>query len=283
MTMLIIILPDFIGGKFWLTLIVRVISKSMGIGISCKCITYGRVDLLEESLYSFLNQDYDFDSELVIVNDYPEQRLFFDHPKVKIINLDETFKTIGEKENFAIENCKYDTIAVWDDDDIALPNHLKNINKYFPGYDLLHWKKGAAVNFKKIDALHGLGNSGIVYTKEIWERSGKHELENAGYDMSFVVKIRQKYQCRVVNADPPDEEVSWMYLWGGRSYHMSGLGADTPDRDNVIIRHSKHVEKLKNAGKIPIGDIELNPKWNIDYKQLLTNFVNENNSSIGDA
>jgi hypothetical protein len=66
--------------------------------ISCKCITYGRVDLLEESLYSFLNQNYDGDSEMLIVNDYPEQKLYFDHPKVRIINLDKTFETIGEKE-----------------------------------------------------------------------------------------------------------------------------------------------------------------------------------------
>ena len=243
------------------------------IPISCKCITYGRVDLLEESLYSFLNQDYNGEREMIIVNDYPEQKLYFNHPNVRIFNLDKTFDTIGEKENFAVEKCNYNTIAVWDDDDIALPNHLKNIDKYFPGYDLLHWKNGAAVNFNKIDALHGLGNSGIVYTKEIWERSGKHELENAGYDMSFVMKIRRQYKCKVIDANPPDEEVSWMYLWGGRCYHMSGEGADTPDRENVIVRHSKHIENLKKEGKISIGDIELKPKWNVNYNQLLIDFL----------
>jgi len=246
------------------------------IPISCKCITYGRVDLLEESLYSFLNQEYDGEREMVIVNDYPEQILHFDHPDVKIFNLNKTFETIGEKENFAVENCKYDTIAVWDDDDIALPNHLSNINKYFPEYDLLHWQNGAAVNYQKLDNLHGLGNSGIVYTKKMWEKSGKHPLENAGYDMSFVMKMKREYECKVINAHPPDEEVSWMYLWGGRSYHMSGLGADIPDRDNVIVRHSKHIESLKNKGKIPIGDIELVPKWGIDYKQLLIDYIKNN-------
>ena len=75
------------------------------INISCKCITYGRVDTLEEALYSFLIQEYQGDSELVIVNDYPLQKLHFDHPRVKIFNLDTTFETIGDKENFAIENC----------------------------------------------------------------------------------------------------------------------------------------------------------------------------------
>jgi len=78
--------------------------------ISCKCITYGRVEHLEESLESFLRQDYAGDHELVIVNDYPRQRLHFDHPRVRIINLDFTFETIGEKENFAVSACRYDTV-----------------------------------------------------------------------------------------------------------------------------------------------------------------------------
>jgi hypothetical protein len=253
------------------------------IPISCKCITYGRVATLEESLYSFLNQKYDGESEMVIVNDYPEQRLYFDHPKVKIINLDKTFESIGEKENFAVENCKFNTIAVWDDDDIALPNHLQNINKYFPGHDLLHWKNGAAVNFGKIDNLHKLGNSGIVYTKEIWERSGKHPHENAGYDMSFVIKIKTKFNCKTINANPPDDKISWMYLWGGRSYHMSGQGNDKNNKENVLIRHKRYIDNLKNAGKIPTGDIELKPKWNVDYNQLLNNYLSENNSNIRNA
>ena len=67
--------------------------------ISCKCITYGRVATLEESIYSFLKQDYPADKcELIIVNDYPLQTLIFEHPQIKIVNLDKTFDTIGEKE-----------------------------------------------------------------------------------------------------------------------------------------------------------------------------------------
>ena len=53
--------------------------------ISCKMITYGRVDTLEESLNSFLKQDYPADKcELVIVNDYPVQKLRFEHPQYGI-------------------------------------------------------------------------------------------------------------------------------------------------------------------------------------------------------
>jgi len=110
--------------------------------ISAKCITYGRVDLLEESIYSFINQDYPGKKEMIIVNDYPLQKLIFDHPEIKIYNLDYTFQTIGEKENFAVSQCSSNIIAVWDDDDVALPNHLTNIAKYFKeDTDLLHWHR----------------------------------------------------------------------------------------------------------------------------------------------
>ncbi len=65
--------------------------------ISCKCITYGRVETLEESLHSFLKQDYPTDKcEMIIVNDYPLQKLVFEHPQVRVYNLDQTFTTIGE-------------------------------------------------------------------------------------------------------------------------------------------------------------------------------------------
>jgi glycosyltransferase involved in cell wall biosynthesis len=242
------------------------------IGISCKCITYGRVEYIEESIESFLRQEYDGDSELVIVNDYPLQKLHYEHPKIRIYNLDKTFNTIGEKENFAVSLCKYDTIAVWDDDDMALPNHLQNINKYFPGHDLLHWNKGILLVFNKIESLGCLGNSGIVYSKQIWEKVGKHELENAGYDMTFVIKI-QNSGGRVARVLPPDNEVSWIYTWGGGSYHMSGQGTDTPDRENVIQRHTKYIEDLRRQGKIPTGDIYLNPHWKADYSDMLKKYL----------
>lgn len=241
--------------------------------ISCKCITYGRVNFLEESLYSFLNQDYPGKKELIIVNDYPLQTLVFEHPDVKIYNLDYTFNTIGEKENFTVSKCSGELISVWDDDDISLFNHLTNISKYFkPDTGILHWKRGVFYNEPNITDITSLGNSGIVFRKSVWEKIGGHPLENAGYDMTFVQNIHRS-GFNVVHADPPDHEVSWFYMWGGRGYHMSGQGTDTPNRKNVIVRHSEHVEQLKKAGKIPNGKVELKPRWTTDYRKLLLDFL----------
>jgi hypothetical protein len=248
-------------------------SEIMHPFISCKCITYGRVEMLEESIYSFINQDYPGKKELIIVNDYPLQKLEFDHPDVKIYNLDKTFTTIGEKENFATSKCSADIICQWDDDDVALLNHLRNVAKYFiEGSDLLHWQKGVLYNEPNISAITGLGNSGIVFSKKIWEKIGGHPIENAGYDMTFVIKIKD-FSKNIVLASPPDDEVSWFYMWGGRGYHMSGQGTDNNDKPNVIQRHSEYVEYLRNKNLIPTGIVKLNPSWKKDYLQLLKNFI----------
>lgn len=241
--------------------------------ISCKCITYGRVPDLEEMLESFLRQEYLGKREFLIVNDYPLQTLHFDHPDVRIINCKETFPTIGDKENFAVENCKYDTIAVCDDDDQMLPNHLQNINEQFSGYDLLHWHTGiASVNYQ-IRAIRIIGNAGIVYNKQIWEKVGKHRKENAGYDMSFVVAI-QKAGGKIKRAVMPREKASFIYNWGNTCvYHMSGEGADGNRADNVLVRHGRHIENLRKQGKIQTGDIELKPHWNRDYPQMLKDYL----------
>ena len=245
------------------------------IPISCKCITYGRVEYLEESLASFLKQEYTGEYEMVIINDYPLQKLHFNHPKVRIYNLDFTFETIGEKENFAVSACKHDTIAVWDDDDLALPNHLSNINKYFTPFELLHWSNAIAFNNKTIATLGQVGNSGIVYNKSLWRRVGGHAFENAGYDTTFVNKATRA-GARIQRAVPPNDEVSWLYCWGNGSYHMSGMGADDGNKPNVLVRHAEHIEYLRQQGKIPTGDVELNPTWKKDYSKMLKDYTAKN-------
>jgi glycosyltransferase involved in cell wall biosynthesis len=241
-------------------------------------ITYGRVEFLEESLHSFLIQDYPGEKELVIVNDYPLQKLVFDHPQVRIYNIDETFKTIGDKENFATDLCRGEIICQWDDDDVAMPWHLKNVAKYFTdGVNILHWNPGVFYNNGNITDITWTGNSGIVFRKSAWKAIGGHPIENAGYDMTFVERLHK--HGGTLFADPAKNEASWFYMWGGRGYHMSGMGTDTSDRANVIERHSDHIEILRKRGLIPTGDVNLNPHWELDYQKQLEEHVTENKSN----
>lgn len=246
--------------------------------ISCKTLTYGRVNTLEEAIESFLKQDYPPDRcELIIVNDYPLQTLKYDHPNIHIYN-EKPFKTIGEKENFSTNLCKGEIICQWDDDDIALPNHLKNVAKYFTDEtNLLHWKNGIFYNEPIITSIISIGNSGIVYRKSTWNEIGKFPIENAGCDTSFTAIIHGKYPNNITNADPKEEEASWFYRWGMASenvYHQSGMGTDTEGKPNILQRHAEHVDNLRIRGLIPTGIIELQPKWKYDYEQMLKEYVN---------
>jgi glycosyltransferase involved in cell wall biosynthesis len=241
--------------------------------ISCKCITYGRVGMLEEALHSFLQQDYPKDKcELVIVNDYPLQKLKFKHPQVRIHNMEFTFSTIGEKETYATDICMGEIICQWDDDDVAMPWHLKNVAEQFTDdVNILHWNTGVFYNEPAITAITWLGNSGIVFRKSAWEAIGGHPLENAGYDMTFIERLH-KYGGRKI-VQMPKEKASWFYMWGGRGYHMSGQGHDKSGEPNVIERHSKHIESLRKQGKIPTGSVDLKPNWRRDYKKMLEQFL----------
>ena len=249
--------------------------------ISAKCITYGRVELLEEAIESFLKQEYPAERcELIIVNDYPLQTLIYaERPNITIINFDETFKTIGDKEQYATSLCQGDIICQWDDDDIALPNHLQNIAKYFTDeINILHWQNGIFYNEPNITDITWIGNSGIVFRKRAWEAIGGHPRENAGYDMTFIERLHTYKPEGRLFALPPKEKASWMYRWGMASanlYHQSGMGHDVEGKPNIIERHSAHIEKLRQQGKIPTGNIYLKPHWNKDYIQLLTNFINK--------
>lgn len=244
--------------------------------ISAKCITYGRVHTLEEAIESFLRQDYPPDRcELIIVNDYPLQTLIYDDPRITIINFDQTFKTIGDKENYAISICQGDIIAVWDDDDVALPNHLSNIAKYWKeDTNLLHWQKGVYYNDDAITDIVSIGNSGIAYSKKAWEEIGKSPIENAGGDMTLVVNLHNLGRDKVVLAAPDKENVSWFYRWGGNQiYHQSGQGTDVPGKPDIIQRHSVYIESMRRKGLIPVGQIKLSPGWQHDYVQMLKNYI----------
>jgi glycosyltransferase involved in cell wall biosynthesis len=246
----------------------------MSPAISCICLTYGRVALLEEALYSFITQDYEGERELIIVNDYPKQNLKFDHPFVNRINREIPFDTWGEKINYAIGLSKHPIIAIWDDDDVALSNHLKNIADHFIDCDLMHWQRGGFVNSKRLDAITHLGNSGIVFSKDIWNHVGGYPQIDHGSDMGYTQKITHEYKGRIKHATPLFP--SWLYMWGDRTFHISGV---SENKDRVIETYRAYIEQEVEKGKIPLGDIELNPNWSIDYQNLVTSFLEKDDTN----
>ena len=51
-----------------------------------------------------------------------------------------------------------------------MSNRLQNIAKHWqPDTNIIHWETGVFYNEPSITAITGVGNSGIVYSKDAWE------------------------------------------------------------------------------------------------------------------
>ena len=241
--------------------------------ISCQCLTYGRVTELEEAIMFFLNQDYPGPKELVIVNDLAEQTLVYDHPEVRIFNLKERFPTLGEKRNFAVEQCRGDFIVVYDDDDGYLPHHLSlcarlaltwevfSVNKCF------YW-----TNFKEIEISRN-AMSQWVYSKRSFQKAGGYICVNSGEDQSLLERLIGNHGRKLV--DIRNEDISFMLRWANNNYHLSGFGKD---RKNEISGYEKIKNRIRlnlDENLISRGRINLNPRFRYDYYKMVDEFFSK--------
>jgi hypothetical protein len=48
---------------------------------------------------------------MIVLNDYADQILTFDHPEVQVINLPRRFRTVGEKMNAAAALASHDLLS----------------------------------------------------------------------------------------------------------------------------------------------------------------------------
>jgi len=97
--------------------------------VSAICPTFGRFPnsshLLNEAVGSFIWQNYEGPKELVILNDNENQTLTTNITNIRIINITSKIKTLGEKYNLMLELVRGSIIFPWEDDDISLPNRIK--------------------------------------------------------------------------------------------------------------------------------------------------------------
>jgi hypothetical protein len=100
--------------------------------VTCMCPTRGRFTLLQKSISYFLLQDYE-NKELLILNNHavplnlsPELEAL---GNIKVLNMGEVNDMV-KLHNDALEYVDGEYICIWEDDDIYLPWHLSNIDRY---------------------------------------------------------------------------------------------------------------------------------------------------------
>lgn len=112
--------------------------------VSCITPTFNRFNLLRETYWCWNNQTYP-NKELIIVNDEKNFVITCKDPRVKIINLDTRFNSLGSKRNFCVEQTspKAMFIAPIDDDDLFYPDHLSTLIEGFSKNPNAHRVKNA--------------------------------------------------------------------------------------------------------------------------------------------
>jgi glycosyltransferase involved in cell wall biosynthesis len=240
-------------------------------GISCMCLTFGRVHLLEEAIQSFLLQDYPGEKELLILNDYAPQTLELNHPEVTIINVPVRFSSMGEKRNAAAALSRHDFLAVWDDDDIFLPHRLRySMEKYDPEKRFFKPVHGFQLNDGQVSGPHRhVNHSGAMWHRSLFDQLRGYAHMGRGQDKEIENRFKRAIGENTWFWDIKPEEIYYLYRWRGtQSYHNSGYEAGS-ERDAVLDYLNRKLER----GAIPTGAVRLEPNWKVDYLQLVADHV----------
>jgi glycosyltransferase involved in cell wall biosynthesis len=236
------------------------------------CLTYARVQLLEEALQSFLQQDYDGPTELLILNDFADQTLIFDHPQVRVVNLQRRFRTLGEKANAAAALCSHDLICVWDDDDIYLPHRIRqSVERLSPTRGFYSPRRGWMLNHGELSGPESnVFHSGSCFTRELFDSVGGYAAMGNGLDQEIESRFERARPGSTIAAAIDPVDLFYIYRWGGtRSYHISGYGDAAPGEPDEHAQVARHVARAVAAGEIAVGTVTLSPAWRQDYAAMI--------------
>lgn len=240
--------------------------------VSCICPTSGRVALLEEAIYSFLQQDYPGPKELIVLNDYDQQTLEFDHPEVRIINLPRRFASVGEKYKAAAALATHDLVFVWHDDDIYLPHRLSysvaqcdQNTAFFKAEQAWFWNDGKLSGPER-NTFHG----GSCWRRDLFCKVQGYPHIGNRYDIEFEALCIGE-ALGGVRIDPIQAaDIYYIYRWRATgSYHLSAMGADGQEHQKV----AAYVAQQAARGQIPQGDVQLKPQWQSDYCALVQTYL----------
>jgi glycosyltransferase involved in cell wall biosynthesis len=223
--------------------------------ISVITLTYRRYQFLEEAIHSFLLQDFDCESEMVIVNDCPSVTYEIDNDRIRVINLNTRFSSIGKKLEYGMKQCKYDYVYRLDDDDLLTPwafSTVANSILQSDKHDIYRCKKHYLFDNNKYEGMGGSVNNGNCYTKEYINRAEFPDI-SIGEDSFITFDQGAKIYTN------ENGYYSMIYRWGMNTAHISGFG----DLD------SSSIFKAIDRNTTEEGHIVLRPHFNQDYYSQL--------------
>ena len=232
--------------------------------ISVLTLTYQRHKILEEAIQSYLCQNFEGESEMVIINDSPDVEYVYDHPNIRIINCKERFKSISEKLEFGYKQCKYNYIYRLDDDDLLTPFALSIVNKNileYPNYDIYRSENHYYMENNKFISIGGSINNGNIYSKTYLDNIIFPKLS---FKEDYVITYENDAKIFVFNGDTM-ENTTMIYRWGIDTYHISDIAYDLPGRPTNLTNEERLILTDGKIKEKECGIINLIPSFKNDY------------------
>mgnify|MGYP006921305528 CR=1 FL=1 len=173
--------------------------------VSCLCPTYYRPQLLPNAVQCFIDQIYPSDrKELIILDDAGQIEPLEYRTSggiVKVISTDSRYETLPHKFNELACLAQGDIYAVWEDDDVYLPHHLKAnvemiVNSGFSPEEpqCSKWSRVISCYRGKVFSEPSTGrfHASLVFNQAALEVSGGWPItKRADFDQQFIAKLHE--------------------------------------------------------------------------------------------
>lgn len=226
----------------------------------CVC-TYGRPELLEETIFSFLQQT-NTEAEMIIVNDRHDQELVFNHPRVRIINSPTRFGSTGEKRKYSANLATTPWLMFWDDDDVILPWHIDHCIerlRYFHKNKLSRAKtQWIYTDANGLELFQGKYVHTLLIHKDVYWGVGGQDNITRGEDVSLTTKLLSG--GLLAHTGLPPLPPAYIQRYNTGRARVADLG---PRRDKNLER--MELLKLDADEQNKTGVIELAPQWRKDW------------------
>ncbi len=232
--------------------------------ISVLLPTYGRPELLAESVECFLRQTI-IDSELIILNDWHDQFIICDHPRIRVYNQTERI-SLGMKRNFLCDYARGDLVVDWDDDDIYLPTHLEHTLSMMPLY---RGSVAAKQKWQWMDtggSLYRMSVAGYMHTvilkKDFRVSLGGYADQTRHSDIQFLERILKA--GALFGPHKMFHKPTFIQRYNSGREHVSTDKGNTKESDSE--RHARIDREIERIGVT--GELHIVPGWKADYQKI---------------
>ncbi len=223
--------------------------------ISCLCPTFRRPRLLQNAIACFLAQDYPNDRrELIILDDdgaYTTQHSLGTSGYYQVVSVPTRYSSLTAKYNALASLAKGDVFAVWEDDDIYLPWHLRINANCMGGSKEIPWlSKMSKIystygNKLQIENSQGRFHASLVFNRSAYNIvGGWPNTKRADFDQQLI----QSLQNNVSVCDPIQNGVkpSYCFTWEtSQDYHGQSF-MRSPEDETWYARGATEIKRPEN-------------------------------------